>query len=245
MKKRLAIGLLASLALSLVTSLAYVTIVVADDQETAHSHALNELSDEEKSNGWKLLFDGKSTEGWRNYRKDTISENWKVVDGTLTHSGNAGDIVTKEQYGAFELILEFKIASGGNSGLMYHSTEEADTPWMTGPEVQIQDNVAGHDPQKCGWLYQLYPATEDATKPAGQWNELRLLVTPEKCEHYVNGVKYVEYVKGSKDWDEKVAASKFSQFKNFGKPTTGYISLQDHGDEVAFRNIRIRDLTKK
>ncbi len=153
-----------------------------------------------------------------------------------------GDIVTKDQYRAFELSIEFKISPAGNSGIMYHVLEKGGAPWHTGPEIQIQDNKEGHDPQKCGWLYQLYPATVDATKPAGEWNQLKVLITPEKCVHEMNGVKYCEYVKGSKDWDEKVAASKFAKMEGFGKATEGYICLQDHGNRVAYRNIKIRPI---
>ena len=201
----------------------------------------NTLSGKEKADGWKLLFDGQTTDGWRNYKKDSISDGWKVVDGALTRAGkDAGDIVTKDEYKAFELVLEYKIGKAGNSGLMYHVAEEGGAPWLTGPEIQIQDNVDGHDPQKSGWLYQLYEADTDATKPVGEWNEVRVLITPEKCEQTMNGVKYCEYVKGSDDWNERVAKSKFKDMPNFGKPTSGYICLQDHGDEVAFRNIRIR-----
>ena len=207
---------------------------------------LNSLTDQERKDGWILLFDGKTTDGWRNYRKDDISPGWKVVDGALTRAGNgAGDIITKDKYDAFELVIEYKIEKAGNSGIMYHVTEEENTPWMTGPEIQIQDNKDGHDPQKSGWLYQLYSAKTDATKPAGEWNELRILITPEKCEHTMNGVKYFDYVKGSKDWDERVAASKFGKMPKFGKATSGYISLQDHGDPVAYRNIKLRPIKAK
>jgi hypothetical protein len=123
---------------------------------------------------------------------------------------------------------------------MYHVTEEQGTPWQSGPEIQIQDNVKGHDPEKSGWLYQLYSSDTDATKPAGQWNELRVIIAPHKCEHYMNGVKYCEYVKGSEDWDQRVADSKFRKMPAFGKATRGHICLQDHGNRVAFRNIKIR-----
>ncbi|MCB1061390.1 MAG: DUF1080 domain-containing protein [Verrucomicrobiae bacterium] len=205
----------------------------------------NTLTDKEKAEGWVLLFDGKDLGAhFRSYNGEGIKEQWQVKDGvfTLTEKGG-GDIVTKKQYGAFELTLDFKISKGGNSGLMYHVIEKAGSPpWHTGPEVQIQDNVDGHDPQKAGWLYQLYAADTDATKPAGEWNTLRILITPEKCVHYMNGVKYCEYVKGSKDWDEKVAASKFSKFPDFGKPTKGHINLQDHGNVVSFRNVKIKSL---
>jgi hypothetical protein len=130
---------------------------------------------------------------------------------------------------------------------MFHVTDEGGTPWQTGPEIQIQDNKDGHDPQKAGWLYQLYkPEGEaDATKPAGEWNELRVLISPEKSSVWMNGKKYYDFVKGSKDWDERVAKSKFASMPHFGKPTSGMISLQDHGNEVAFRNIKVRVIDSK
>ncbi len=225
---------------SLVAACFVVTSAARADQP------LNALTAQEVSDGWKLLFDGKSTDGWRNFKKDKIGEGWQVVDGALARAAEgAGDIVTEDEYEAFELVLEYKIGKAGNSGLMYHVSEDEATPWMTGPEIQVQDNKAGHDPQKSGWLYQLYDADTDATKPAGEWNELRVLITPEKCEQYMNGVKYCEYVKGSDDWNERVAKSKFGSMPKFGKPTKGYICLQDHGDPVAYRNIRIRVIEKK
>ncbi len=201
----------------------------------------NTLTDTEKAEGWKLLFDGKDLAQWRNYQKDGLSDKWRIEDGafTLTEKGG-GDIITKETYGAFELKLDYRISKGGNSGLMYHVTEEEGTPWRTGPEIQIQDNVDGHDPQKAGWLYQLYAADVDATKPAGEWNTIHIVITPEKCVHTMNGTPYVEYVKGSADWDAKVAASKFAKFARFGKPTRGFICLQDHGNVVSFRNVKIK-----
>ena len=205
--------------------------------------ALNTLTDAEKAEGWVLLFDGKSLSKSRNYQKQEINDKWKIEDGifTLTEKGG-GDIITRDEYGAFELMLDYRIAPEGNSGLMFHVGEAEKTPWMTGPEIQIQDNEAGHDPQKAGWLYQLYPASVDATHPAGEWNSLHIIISPEKCVHIMNGTKYVEYVKGSADWDAKVAASKFSKFPNFGKLTKGFICLQDHGNVVSFRNVKIKSL---
>ena len=116
----------------------------------------NELTEAESRSGWKLLFDGKTTGGWRNYKKDTVGAGWKIEDGILSRvDRKAGDIITTGQYEHFELQLEYRISKGGNSGLMFHVTEENDRPWQSGPEIQIQDNVDGHDPQKAGWLYQL------------------------------------------------------------------------------------------
>lgn len=227
-------------SLAIVFALVVCHTVTSAAQDTAP----NTLTAAEKSAGWQLLFDGKSTEHWRNFKQDKLGEGWKVEDGAIVWQGRgAGDLITVEQFDAFEFVVEYNISEGGNSGLMYHVLESEKTPWMTGPEIQIQDNVKGHDPQKAGWLYQMYKSEVDATKPAGQWNQLRILITPAKCEHYMNGVKYCEYVKGSKDWDEKVAASKFSKMPNFGKPTKGHICLQDHNNLVKFRNIKIRKIT--
>jgi hypothetical protein len=222
----------------LITIMSLATIQVRSEQP-------NSLTDQEKSAGFKLLFDGKTMDGWRNYKKSEISDGWKVVDGALTRVASAGDIITKDQYGAFELLIDYKISPGGNSGVMYHVSEEGKAPWHSGPEIQIQDNKDGKDPQKAGWLYQLYKSDQDATKPAGEWNQLRIVITPTKCEHYMNGVKYCEYVKGSADWDERVAKSKFAKMPLFGKLTSGHICLQDHGNEVAYRNIKIRVIDEK
>ncbi len=225
-----------TLSLSVLVASLAVSHVVAD--ETA---APNSLTEAEAAEGWTLLFDGTDTSHFRNFNKEGLSEKWNVVDGAIVwQEKGAGDLITKDQYAAFEFTVDYNISKGGNSGLMYHVTETENTPWKTGPEIQIQDNVEGHDPQKAGWLYQLYASETDATNPAGEWNTLRILITPEKCIHWMNGTKYCEYVKGSAEWDEKVAASKFAKFENFGKPTKGHIALQDHGNVVAFRNIKIR-----
>jgi len=223
---------------------------------------LNELTEAEKRGGWKLLFDGKTGEGWRNFKKKEMSDGWVIKDGTISYAKKgAGDILTADQYENFELVLDYKISKGGNSGLMFRVTEEEGTPWMTGPEIQIQDNVDGHDPQKAGWLYQLYkpelpawqkqfekqvgfasPDPPDATRPAGEWNTLYLRIDKGQCEVCMNGVTYYYFKLGDKDWDERVAKSKFSKMAKFGKAPKGHIALQDHGNEVAFRNLKIREL---
>ena len=220
--------------------LLFLTLPLAADH-----HKANELTAAEKKAGWTLLFDGKTMKHFRNYKKEDVRGQWVVKNGafTLLKKGG-GDIITKKQYEAFEFTVDYKITPGGNSGLMYHVQESESTPWRTGPEIQILDNPKGKDPQKAGWLYQLYRPAEgvDATKPAGKWNTIRILITPEKCVHWMNGTKYVEYVKGSEDWDKKVAASKFSKFKDFGKATKGHICLQDHENEVSYRNVKIREV---
>ncbi len=223
---------------------------------------LNQLNEAERRSGWKLLFDGKTTTGWRNYRAKNISDGWAVQNGILnwTKKG-AGDLVSEKQFKHFELSIEYRISKGGNSGIMFHVTEQAQYPWQSGPEIQIQDNVDGRDPEKAGWLYQLYrpvkpnwakffesqvgftsPEISDATRPAGQWNHLYIRIGDKKSEVALNGVSYYYFQKGSKDWNERVAKSKFASFAGFGKSEQGHICLQDHGNAVAFRNIKVREL---
>ena len=223
---------------------------------------LNGLTEAEKRSGWTMIFDGETTQGWRNYKKEGINDGWVVKDGALVRAKRgAGDIVTEEQYDNFELALEYRISKGGNSGVMFHVQETEGAPWQTGPEIQVQDNVDGHDPQKAGWLYQLYkpakpswqkkfegqvgiesPDVVDATRPAGEWNHLYIRISDKQSEICMNGVSYYKFRKGDPKWDSLVAKSKFAKFKNFGKPTKGHICLQDHGNEVAYRNIKLRKL---
>ncbi|MCI0357245.1 MAG: DUF1080 domain-containing protein [Planctomycetaceae bacterium] len=226
--------------------LAFSSLLLFANWAAAADPAPNTLSDEEKAAGWKLLFDGKTTTGWRNYKKTDVGPGWKVMDGALVRAGQgAGDIITADKFDAFEFIVEYNISKGGNSGLMFHVTEEGGAPWHTGPEIQIQDNKDARDPQLSGWLYQLYKPAIDAAKPAGEWNQLRILITPEKCATWMNGELYYEFVKGSKDWDERVAKSKFAAMAGFGKAKSGHICLQDHGNLVSFRNIKVRPIQAK
>ncbi len=224
-----------------VVSLAAFLLVIGSQWVAAEE--LNALTAAEKKAGWKLLFDGKTTKGWRNYQAKGVSDGWKVVDGALTRAGKgAGDIITAKQYDSFELSLEYNISKGGNSGIMFHVDEKGKRAWHSGPEIQIQDNTGGHDPQKAGWLYQLYSSKDDSTKPAGQWNQFRVTITPKQCATYMNGVRYARFVKGSEDWKKRVAKSKFSKYPGFGANTIGHICLQDHGNLVSYRNIKIRPL---
>ena len=207
----------------------------------------NQLTRSESLAGWQLLFDGKSTDNFRNYKKDGVSNGWKVIDGALVREGSgSGDIITKKKYKFFELSLEYNISEGGNSGLMFHVTEENPQPWQSGPEIQIQDNVKGHDPQKAGWLYQLYKPTTppdlDATRPAGQWNQLFVRISPTQSEVSVNGALYYKFKMGDDNWRKAVEKSKFAQFPGFGAAGEGHICLQDHGNLVSFRNIKIREV---
>ncbi len=221
---------------------------------TAADARLNELTPEEKAQGWQLLFNGRDLTGWHNFRREGVAPGWQVKDGALVCADphNAGDIVTIDKFDWFELQLDYNISEAGNSGIMYHVTDDGPAVWATGPEFQLEDNQAAADPIRCGWLYALYQPpidpktgrTLDATKPVGEWNHVRLLITPKKCEHDINGVKYFEYVLGSDDFNARVAKSKFSHMPNFAKSDTGYLALQgDHG-QVSFRNIKIRRIAK-
>jgi hypothetical protein len=223
--------------------------------KAADDSKINTLTAKEKAAGWKLLFDGKSLDGWHNFKAQGVKPGWQVKDGALVcvDPHNAGDIITADKYGWFELQLDYNISEGGNSGIMFHVTEAANNAWATGPEIQLEDNAKAADPQRCGWLYGLYkppvdPKTDkplDATKPAGEWNHIRVLISPDKCIHEINGVKYFEYVLGSDDFKERVAKSKFGTMPLFAKADTGYIALQgDHG-QVSFRNVKVRPLEEK
>lgn len=218
----------------------------------ADDATINTLTPEEKAAGWQLLFDGKDFNGWHNFKHEGVRPGWEVKDGALVCADphNAGDIVTTGQFDWFELQLDYNISEAGNSGIMYHVTDEGNAVWATGPEFQLEDNQKAADKIRCGWLYALYrPPTDpktgqtlDATKPVGEWNHVRLLITPTKCVHEINGVKYFEYVLGSDDFNDRVAHSKFARMPHFAKSTIGYIALQgDHG-QVSFRNIKVRPI---
>jgi hypothetical protein len=222
--------------------------------ETKAESGLNTLTEAERAAGWKLLFNGVDLAGWHNFKREGVRPGWQVKDGALVcvDPHNAGDIVTTDQFGAFELELDYNISEGGNSGIIFHVTDQGGAVWATGPEFQLEDNAKAADPQRCGWLYALYqPADDpktgkplDATKPAGEWNHVRLVISPEKCEHFINGVKYFEYVIGSEDFNARVAKSKFGKMPLFAKSNSGYLALQgDHG-QVSFRNIKVRSLDK-
>ncbi len=213
---------------------------------TAAETPPNTLTAQEKAQGWKLLFDGKTTNGWRGYKKEQVPGGWQVVDGSLVRAGGGGDIVTVEQYADFELKLEWKVAPGGNSGIMYRVTEDCRAPYETGPECQVLDNAKHRDGKNpltsAGALYGLYAPPKDVSKPPGEWNRVRILLKGAHVEHWLNDVKVVEAEIGSADWNKRIGESKFKKWPKFGKNPKGHIDLQDHGDRVEYRNIKIRVL---
>jgi hypothetical protein len=211
------------------------------------STSLNTLTPADRAAGWRLLFDGQTTSGWRNFRRDSISAGWRVVDGGLTRAGSgAGDILTREKFKNFELALEWKIAPGGNSGVFYRASEDDDAIYWTAPEMQVLDDAKHVDGESrltsSGANYGLDPAPAGVVRPAGEWNQARIVVNGSHVEHWLNGQKVVEYELGSPAWEAKVKASKFAPHVHYGRNSEGYIGLQDHGDWVAYRNIMIRVL---
>jgi hypothetical protein len=212
----------------------------------------NMLTQSEKEEGWQLLFDGKSMDNFKGFRKDEVSSAWQIEDGAITLAGKGGgDLVTKDQYKNFELAIDWKISEGGNSGFMYHVSEDTvyHNTYNSGPEMQVLDDERHPDSKKgvngnrqAGALYDLIPLSTPAVKPAGQWNTAKLLVKDGHVEHWLNGKKVVEYQIGSPEWDSMIQKSKFAPMKGFGREEQGHIALQDHGDKVWFKNIKIREL---
>ena len=201
----------------------------------------------ERAEGWRVLFDGSSLDAWRGYRKPDLPDGWQAVDGSLVlTAAGAGDIITREQFRNFELRLDWKVAPGGNSGVFYRATEEGNYIWQSASEMQVLDDERHADGKSqltsAGSNFALYPVPRGASRPAGEWNSVRLLVNGSHVEHWLNGAKVVEYELGSPEWEARVRASKFASMPLYGRAAQGHIGLQDHGDRVEFRNIRIRVL---
>jgi hypothetical protein len=206
----------------------------------------NTLTDAERAAGWQLLFDGHSTTGWRGFRQTGIPSGWQAIDGALTRVSGGGDVVTTDQFSNFELALEWQIGEGGNSGIMYRVSEAADATFFSGPEFQVIDNARNPDGgtalTSAGACYALYAPTSDVTRPAGAWNGARIVANGTHVEHWLNGVQVVDYELGSADWLARVQASMFRGVSTYGRDRRGHIALQDHGDRVAYRAVKIKPL---
>ena len=217
-----------------------------------------QLTHEEKNNGWKLLFDGKTTNGWHRYGRGAIDSVWKVKDGTLCLDTMAKkefnikgdwDIVTDEEYENFDLQLEWKISKDGNSGIIFYIHEDKRThnwPWETGMEMQALDNDGHPDAKfpkhRAGDLYDLISCSKETVKPYGEWNLAEVKCINGKLDLYLNGENVVSTTLWDDNWRKMVAASKFRNMTEFGTYKKGRIGLQDHGNEVCYRNIKIRKL---
>src|SRR5437899_2944425 len=204
---------------------------------------------------WRVLFDGTSLDAWRGYKTDKVPAGWRMADGSIVKDAPVGDIVSKDQYGDFELELEWKIGEAGNSGIFYRGIEDPDYKgapnndriYTTGPEYQLLDDIKAADNKTrltcAAAAYGLYPSPEGHLKPVGQWNKTRIIAKGAHVEHWLNDVKVVQYELWSPDWEAKVQAAKFKDWPKFGRAKRGHIGLQgDHEGPLAFRNIRIREL---
>jgi hypothetical protein len=240
------------IALMIVAAFAY------SNTSRAQNSAPNTLSPQEAKDGVILLFDGKTTDQWRGYGKTDFPKGWVINDNAIQcngsgkgEAGQGGDIITKEKFKNFELTLEWKISEGGNSGIFYLAQEIKGEPiWKSAPEMQVLDNVKHPDAKlgkdgnrQAGSLYDLIPAVPQNAKPVGEWNTVKIIVYKGTVVHYQNGVQVLEYHLWTDDWKKMCANSKFKDYKWFvDTATEGYIGLQDHGDDVWYRNIKIKKL---
>jgi len=208
------------------------------------------------STTWRNLLDGNSLAAWKGYKSEGVPAGWKIESGTLSKDARVGDLITRDQFGDFELELEWRIGRAGNSGIFYRGIEDPDYTdekkdgdriYTTGPEYQLLDDLEAEDNKTrltcAGANYGLYPSPPGHLKPVGEWNSARILARGAHVEHWLNGVKVVEYELWSPDWEAKVRDSKFQQWPKFGRAKRGHIGLQgDHAGTLAFGNIRIREL---
>jgi type 1 glutamine amidotransferase len=213
----------------------------------------NQLTSEEQTQGWTLLFDGKDPTGLRGYKKDGMPTDgsWTIVDGTIRHTKGmgGGDICTKDEYGDFEFKVDWLVTPGANSGIIYRSTEDHTYSWETGMEMQILDDARHPDGKnaktRAGTLYALEACAQQTARPPGEWNHAHVIVRGTRIQHWLNGVKVVDVDTSSEAYKKAFAESKFTKMPAFGTRSRGHICLQDHGDEVWFRNVKVRSLDKK
>ena len=243
--------------MSLKTLVVLLVLMLPGLVDVVYAAGPNTLSDEEKNAGWRLLFDGRTTAGWRGYRSKTMPASWKVENGSLLSrpqkGESRGDIITVDQFANFELVLEWKMTKGNNSGVIYRATEEHSNVWESGPEFQILDNTGHLDGlnklASAGACYAVFAPSKDVTRPLGQWNQTRIVAQGKHVEHWLNGEKLLEYDDDSKRWQAHVKTSKFFQTAygrgNWGRAPKGYIGLQDYGGAIEYRNIKIRPLAAK
>lgn len=218
---------------------------------------MNTLSDIETNEGWQLLFDGKTMNGWHGYNQSVIANGWQVTDCTLHFGGRTknestemicGDIATDKIFTDFHFKIEWKISVNGNSGIMFHVREDPAyrTPWLTGPEMQLLDNEGHKDGQftehRAGDLYDLIACNIETVDPPGQWNEAEIIAHKNRLSFIQNGQEVISTNLWDDNWKKLVAGSKFRDMPGFAKFSSGKITLQDHGDPVWFRNIKIKEL---
>ena len=229
-----------------------------EKMETGKTEEIAASGDREQAGEWKVLFDGSSFDGWKGYLREDVPECWKLEDGAMVlyppedrPEGESYNLVTEQNYSSFVLSLEWRIAEGGNSGVFWgiREDEKYNQPYETGPEIQVLDNERHPDAKagtthQAGALYDMVAPSEDVCKPVGEWNTMVITVDLGKKRGSVelNGSKIVDFPVADELWDTMVSKSKFAGWEGFGKFSNGKIGLQDHGDQVAFRNIKIKEL---
>ncbi|HRR09589.1 MAG TPA: DUF1080 domain-containing protein [Rhodothermales bacterium] len=213
----------------------------------------NKLSKSEEKAGWQLLFDGKTMQGWRTYGA-TGTRGWAVQNGEMValgqagHEGVANDIVTEQEFENFDLVLEWKISKGGNSGVFFNVVEDKryKAVYETGPEYQLIDDVGFpqklEDWQTSAANYAMHPPVVKAFNSVGEWNQTRIVVNQGHVTHWLNGKKTVEYQMWTPEWERMVTAGKWKNFPGYGRAKKGKIALQDHGNQIWFKNIKIKSL---
>jgi hypothetical protein len=197
--------------------------------------------------GWRPLFTGSTLEGWRGYKQDAPPEGWTVTNGVLSKTAGVRDLITRDQFGDFELAWDWKIEQGGNAGVFYRVTEEYDHPYWSAVEYQLLDDANAPDGRSrltsAGAVYAVYPSPAGVVKPAGEWNSSRVVARGTKVEHWLNGQKMGEYDTESADFKSRVEQSKFKPYPNYARARRGHIGIQgDHRGELTIRNMRIREL---
>ena len=207
----------------------------------------NQLSSEEQAQGWQLLFNGKDMSQWRNFKKADLSDKWQIEDGAMKlTAGGGGDILTKQQYDHFELLLDWKIAEVGNSGIFVLANETGNMIYSNAPEIQILDNERHPDNKLAnhlsGSLYDMIASPSSSHKKAGEWNTVKIRLHNSELTIWQNGVQTAQVTIDSPEWQKLLAASKFATWPGFAKAKSGHIGLQDHGDQVWFKNIKIKEL---
>lgn len=223
-----------------------LALVLACGAIGACAKAPSTMTSMDRASDWRPLFDGTTMAGWRGFKAAEPPAGWAPVEGALVRTGAGGDLMTVDEFDDFELQLEWKLGQGGNSGIMFRVTTAGAQTYETGPEMQVLDNAGHKDGQapetSAGSNYALHAPVRDVTKPLGEWNAVRLVVKGAHVEHWMNGVKLLEYELWSPDWEARVQASKFKAWSGYGRAKRGHIALQDHGDPVSYRNIRIKPL---
>ena len=231
---------------SIVVALAFACTAAAHALEPAAAQAPNTLSPSEKSAGWRLLFDGATSAGWHLYGGGRVV-GWEIADGTLVGLGQDGghDIVTDDEIENFELVVDWKISPRANSGIFFNVVEQGyKVAYATGPEYQIIDDDGWptrlEDWQRTGANYALHPPLARATKPVGEWNHTRIVVNRGHVQHWLNGTKTADYVMWTPEWEKLVSGGKWKDYPGYGRARKGRIGLQDHGNKVWFRSIKVR-----